>query len=99
MASREDTHMEQTTHALPAHPRADVRAILKARLADSIDLMPHAKSAHGHVKGSSATWRSLPATAAIAEGKLRVARARGVPVAPRLLVNSEGVPTTQPNDV
>ena len=66
MASREDTHMEQTTHALPAHPRADVRAILKARLADSIDLMPHAKSAHGHVKGPSATWRSFPATAAIA---------------------------------
>ena len=58
--------MEQTKQALPAHPRADMRAILKARLADSIDLMPHAKSAHGHVKGSSATWRSFLATAATA---------------------------------
>jgi len=38
------------------------------------------------------------ATAAIAEGKLRVARAKGVPIAPGLLVNCDGVPTTDPNE-
>ncbi len=38
------------------------------------------------------------ATAAIAEGKLRVARAKGVPIAPGLLVNRDGVPTTDPNE-
>jgi LDH2 family malate/lactate/ureidoglycolate dehydrogenase len=38
------------------------------------------------------------ATAAIAEGKLRVARAKGVPIAPGLLVNRDGIPTTDPNE-
>lgn len=38
------------------------------------------------------------ATAAIAEGKLKVARAKGVSVAPGLIVNSEGDPSTNPND-
>jgi hypothetical protein len=41
MASREEAHMDQTTPDLPAHPRADGMAILKARLADSIDRMHH----------------------------------------------------------
>jgi LDH2 family malate/lactate/ureidoglycolate dehydrogenase len=38
------------------------------------------------------------ATAAIAEGKLRVARAKGAQVAPGLIVDSAGNPTTDPND-
>ena len=49
MAFREDTHMDPTTHDIPAHARADVRATLKARLADSIDLMLHVTPAHGHI--------------------------------------------------
>jgi uncharacterized oxidoreductase len=38
------------------------------------------------------------ATAAIAEGKLKVARAKGVPVAPGLIVDRDGTPSTDPND-
>ncbi len=38
------------------------------------------------------------ATAAIAEGKLKVARAKGVTVPAGLLVDLDGVPTTDPND-
>ena len=38
------------------------------------------------------------ATAAIAEGKLKVARAKGVTVAPGLLVDVDGNPTIDPND-
>jgi LDH2 family malate/lactate/ureidoglycolate dehydrogenase len=38
------------------------------------------------------------ATAAIAEGKLKVARAKGVSVAPGLIVDKEGNPTVDPND-
>jgi uncharacterized oxidoreductase len=38
------------------------------------------------------------ATAAIAEGKLKVARAKGVSVAPGLIVDSLGEPSTNPND-
>jgi LDH2 family malate/lactate/ureidoglycolate dehydrogenase len=38
------------------------------------------------------------ATAAIAEGKLKVARAKGVEVAPGLIVDKDGNPTVDPND-
>jgi LDH2 family malate/lactate/ureidoglycolate dehydrogenase len=38
------------------------------------------------------------ATAAIAEGKLKVARAKGVEVAPGLIVDRDGNPTVDPND-
>lgn len=38
------------------------------------------------------------ATAAIAEGKLRVALSKGLPVAPGLLVTQEGLPTITPDD-
>ncbi|MCA9860455.1 MAG: Ldh family oxidoreductase [Thermomicrobiales bacterium] len=38
------------------------------------------------------------ATAAIAEGKLRVARANGRPVDPTMLVDRDGKPTSDPND-
>ena len=38
------------------------------------------------------------ATAAIAEGKLKVARAKGVPVPAGLIVDSDGNPTVDPND-
>ncbi len=38
------------------------------------------------------------ATAAVAEGKLRVARAKGEPVAPGLIVDTEGHPSQDPND-
>lgn len=38
------------------------------------------------------------ATAGIAEGKLRVARAKGLPVAEGNLVDREGLPTTDPHD-
>ena len=38
------------------------------------------------------------ATAAIAEGKLKVARAKGVPVAPGLIVDRDGNPSTDPTD-
>lgn len=38
------------------------------------------------------------ATAAIAEGKLRVAQSKGLPVAPGLLVTQDGVPTVTPAD-
>lgn len=38
------------------------------------------------------------ATASVAEGKLRVARARGVPVPPGQIVNAEGQPSIDPND-
>ena len=56
-AGREEAQMYQTKHDLPpAHTRAEVIAILNARLADSIDRMHHAKPAHGHVKGR-ALWR------------------------------------------
>src|SRR5712691_12212695 len=50
---REEAHMYQTKHDLPAHTRADVIVILNARLADSIDLMHQATQAHGNVKGPS----------------------------------------------
>src|SRR5215813_10030498 len=50
---REEAQMYQTQHDLPAHTRAEVLAILHARLADSMDRMHHAKPAHGHVKGPS----------------------------------------------
>ena len=45
--------MYQTKNDLPAPTRADVIAILNARLADSIDLMHQAKQAHWNVKGPS----------------------------------------------
>ena len=45
--------MYQTKHDLPAHTRAEVIAILNARLADSIGLMHQAKQTHRHSKGSS----------------------------------------------
>lgn len=38
------------------------------------------------------------ATSGIAEGKLRVAQSKGVPVAPGLLVTQDGVPTVTPDD-
>ncbi|MGI8476334.1 MAG: Ldh family oxidoreductase [Thermomicrobiales bacterium] len=38
------------------------------------------------------------ATAAIAEGKLRVARAKGVPVPPGMIVDAAGEPSLDPND-
>ncbi|MDQ6691480.1 MAG: Ldh family oxidoreductase [Candidatus Dormibacteraeota bacterium] len=38
------------------------------------------------------------ATSAVAEGKLRLARAKGVPVAAGAIVSSEGEATTDPND-
>jgi LDH2 family malate/lactate/ureidoglycolate dehydrogenase len=38
------------------------------------------------------------ATAAIAEGKLLVARSKGIPVAPGLLVDRDGLPTQDPDD-
>ena len=38
------------------------------------------------------------ATAASAEGKLKVARAKGVPIPPGLIVDREGVPSIDPND-
>jgi uncharacterized oxidoreductase len=38
------------------------------------------------------------ATAAIAEGKLRVAQSKGLPVAPGLLVTADGKPTIAPDD-
>ena len=38
------------------------------------------------------------ATAAIAEGKLRVAQSKALPVAPGLLVTEEGLPTISPDD-
>src|SRR5947199_3312044 len=41
----------KTQNDLPAQKRADVIAILNARLADSIDLMHQAKQAHWNVKG------------------------------------------------
>src|SRR5215510_8718826 len=45
--------MYTTQNDLPAMTRADVIAILNARLADSIDLMQQAKQAHWNVKGPS----------------------------------------------
>ena len=42
-----------TKNDLPGMTRADVVAILNARLADSIDLMHQAKQAHWNVKGPS----------------------------------------------
>ena len=60
MTDREDAHrpqtkattgMYQTKNDLPVQTRADVIGIRNARLADSIDFMPQAKQAHGHVKG------------------------------------------------
>ena len=45
--------MYQTKNDLPAPTRADVMAILTARLADRIALMHQAKQAHGNVKGPS----------------------------------------------
>src|SRR5215468_6161467 len=50
---KEEAQMSQTKHDLPAQTRAEVIEILNARLADSIDLMPQATQAHGHVKGPS----------------------------------------------
>lgn len=41
----------KTQNDLPAQKRADVVAILNARLADTIDLMHQAKQAHWNVKG------------------------------------------------
>jgi uncharacterized oxidoreductase len=38
------------------------------------------------------------ATSSVAEGKLRVARAKGEAIAPGLIVNSEGRPSIDPND-
>lgn len=38
------------------------------------------------------------ATSGIAEGKLRVAQSKGLPVAPGLLVTQDGVPTVTPDD-
>lgn len=38
------------------------------------------------------------ATSSVAEGKLRVARAKGVSIAPGLILNSEGRPSVDPND-
>lgn len=38
------------------------------------------------------------ATSVIAEGKLQVARAKGVPVAEGIILDKEGKPTTDPND-
>lgn len=38
------------------------------------------------------------ATASIAEGKLKVARAKGAQVAPGLILDADGNPTTDPND-
>lgn len=38
------------------------------------------------------------ATSSVAEGKLRVARAKGDPIAPGLILNSEGRPSIDPND-
>jgi LDH2 family malate/lactate/ureidoglycolate dehydrogenase len=38
------------------------------------------------------------ATAAVAEGKLKVARAKGVPIPPGLIVDREGTPSIDPND-
>src|SRR5712692_7845588 len=49
--AREEVHMYQTKNDLPAQTRADVIAILNARLADSIDLMHQAKQAHWNVRG------------------------------------------------
>ena len=66
MEAREDTHMDQTTHALPAHTRADGMALLNARLTDRMDLMHHAKPVRGHGKGPRATRRRGRATAATA---------------------------------
>src|SRR6266566_694937 len=51
--TKEETSMYQTKNDLPAQTRADVIAILHARLADSIDLMHQAKQAHWNVKGSN----------------------------------------------
>src|SRR5215467_12522638 len=45
--------MYTTKNDLPGMTRADVVAILNARLADSIDLMHQAKQAHWNVKGPS----------------------------------------------
>jgi starvation-inducible DNA-binding protein len=45
--------MYQTKNDLPEQIRADVIAILNARLADSIDLMHQGKQAHWNVKGPS----------------------------------------------
>src|SRR5689334_23219153 len=45
--------MHKTQNDLPAQTRADVVAILNARLADSIDLMHQSKQAHWNVKGPS----------------------------------------------
>jgi starvation-inducible DNA-binding protein len=45
--------MYNTKNDLPEMTRADVVAILNARLADSIDLMHQAKQAHWNVKGPS----------------------------------------------
>jgi uncharacterized oxidoreductase len=38
------------------------------------------------------------ATSAVAEGKLRVAQSKGLPVAPGILVTQDGVPTVTPDD-
>ena len=43
--------MHETLNDLSAQKRADVVAILNARLADTIDLMHQAKQAHWNVKG------------------------------------------------
>src|SRR5919109_642876 len=53
IACREEAHMYQTKHDLPAPTRADVIVLLNARLADSIDLMHQAKQAHWNVKEPS----------------------------------------------
>jgi starvation-inducible DNA-binding protein len=51
VTSKENIAMYTTKNDLPGMIRADVVAILNARLADSINLMQQAKQAHWNVKG------------------------------------------------